>query len=67
MHAARRHVLEAFVGDEHLRRYAQLIDWLVVTEVIRPRRWPGHLFGNGPSALGERTTTPHGGGRKFER
>jgi trehalose synthase len=26
---ARRHVLEGFVGDQHLRRYAHLIGWLV--------------------------------------
>lgn len=26
---ARQHVLEAFVGDEHLKRYAYLLDWLI--------------------------------------
>jgi len=26
---ARQHVLETFVGDKHLLRYAQLIEWLV--------------------------------------
>ena len=26
---ARQHVLENFVGDKHLERYAQLIEWLV--------------------------------------
>jgi trehalose synthase len=27
--SARRHVLENFVGDKHLLRYAELIEWLV--------------------------------------
>jgi glycosyltransferase involved in cell wall biosynthesis len=26
---ARQHVLDEFVGDKHLVRYAQLIEWLV--------------------------------------
>ena len=55
---AHQHVLEAFVGDEHLKRYAYLLDWL---SPCNPRmrgppvesrcRWQ---LDGGPSALVDR-------------